>query len=186
MTNVTSGEMRTHWENVSTRLQAIEQKLNGTLDTQVTGSKAQLAITDASDSSLLDAGTTNTVTILSASGTIAKLEWIFINIPAPTGATTGNHRVIVGIEDTLTRSRFIELNSPFSEPLTVGMLQFSGNAMSHSIESPAMLREFLGRGVHFGDIANKSFRVTYHNNTDVTQSNTRMIRVRSIQEAVIQ
>lgn len=151
---------------------------------QLTGRKAQLSIVSQNPATTVPTGGGEGISIIATSGYLAKLQHIYFTVPAPNGATSGYHKLIIGIGTTTSTDRFYEIQAPYNQTLLFGFgVLGNGNTLIQPTDMAQVLSYRTG-GIYYG-ASGKHLSLIYYNQTNVDQTNARIVKVVSLEEAII-
>jgi hypothetical protein len=132
-----------------------------TPDKQVTVIKNDF---DASGANSIAAGANEKVRFTASTGFIANVANAYINVPAPAGATTGDHQI--WIKHPNSQSAPIKFSSAFNEPLVLSGVYIKN---ASQWQTPGTQEGVIGalKSIFFDDT--DGVNIAYFNNTDVAQ-----------------
>jgi len=149
--------------------------------------EAELAVTrsealtklDATQTETVTSTTTQTTTVTSSSGTFFTLTALFVRIPAPSGATSGTHRLQLSGPDGAIR--YILATANFDSVITINDGIISRADTRQEPSTDAVQSDVL-RSIAFDD--SRSLTLEYTNDTDVDQTNDRRVDLLGIERGV--
>jgi len=161
------------------------------LRTELTGSKERLVITTTTLSTQVDVGGSEATNILSTAGTIATLMQFWAYALAPAGATSGTHKISIGIGSLTDSFNYLfEVQAAYNKTVRIGLTAGLGSdttvVTGNGYATFAEFQNAVQRGlIKFGATATDRLIVMYTNNTDANQTGTRKIYHEALEKAVI-
>lgn len=135
--------------------------------------KVQIKSIDLSSSAVVSSGQTETIDYFVPSGSVGEVKSIYFQVPTPTGATTSVHRAIVS-----TNFGNLSVKGTYLD----GMANFGKSLLYNGDWVDADFHQYpTDKGAQFNSQSTivfdseRSFRISYINNTNVAQSNKRNI-----------
>ena len=165
-------------ESIISALQTTNENLKSVIDdgriqsdAVLKGSNVDFKNTKIENNDVIGNGESESFAVFSSDGLLARVSNFYFRISAPENATTGKHRIIIGIGGTLTHNRIIEKSANFDQSLSV------------TVTDEEVLNAILS-GLYM-DSEDNYLRVYYQNNTDVDQENSRITSVKSVEGVAI-
>lgn len=160
--------------SIKTVLQASENTIGSV---NLIGSPEVLGLGNYAISTPLAIGAGETTYIVASPGHLAKLDYFGCYISAPTGATSGTHRLILALGENLTALQILSVTAPYNVPIhIVGGVVIGAATVTPSTDK--YVQAILLKENILGETTLEGMYVRYSNSTDAVQTNTRSIRAR--------
>lgn len=146
----------------------------------ITGSPEVLVLSNNNKTASLAAGANESFYIKTSAGHLGRLEHLGIYIPAPSGAGSGTHNVLVALGDTVTPLQVLSVTAAFGAAIQIVNGVVVGTATILPTTDQHALAELL-KGHTLGETDLEGIFVRYTNSTDVAQTGTRQYRSRHVE-----
>ncbi len=125
---------------------------------------------DVSSTSEILSGEEETIELYAPNGYVYRCKAMFLYAPSPSGASSGHHIITVNIVGPID---ILYMDSNYNDPITYTRCEVYIASKEHHPTDNTVLG--LIPNYLFAD-ENNSLRVKYINSTDVSQTNTRVVR----------
>lgn len=166
-----------------TKARAIRTATDGTVLTQLTGSNDALVVGnhDQTATAVTANGGQEIVQVYASAGTLAEIVQYGMVITAPAGATSGTHRLRVGLNTLDTANRLIDITAAFNQSIVIqGGVSVGVTQMENPSDKAAQVA--LMKSVVLSPAV--SLHITYTNSTNAAQAGTRIYRTVRLERKV--
>lgn len=150
---------------------------------QLSGSKEDVVIGNHDDSIPVPAGDFRSVRVYASEGRIAEPIVYGFWVEPPPNATTGTHRMIVGVSETAFVFRLLEVEAVYDKPIIVQRGVVYGE--EYNFVNPADKAAQATSAQRLAINNDVPLVFYYQNNTDAEQTNTRTIRTVRLERAYV-